>query len=41
MGGSDWRVGRTTKETLGEGCGGLYGGKCLESGMNSRRLADA
>ena len=24
---------------LGEGCGGLDGGKCLESGTNSRRSA--
>ena len=24
------------KEILGEGCGGLDGGKCLESGTNSR-----
>ena len=27
---------RKTKEILGEGCGGLDGGKCLESGTNSR-----
>ena len=25
---------------LGEGCGGLDGGKCLESGTNSGRSAD-
>ena len=37
MGESVWRVGRTATETLGEGCGGLDGGKCLESGTNSRR----
>ena len=37
MGASVWRVGRTAKEMLGEGCGGLDGGKCLESGTNSRR----
>ena len=40
MGASVWRVGRTAKETLGEGCGGLDGSKCLESGTNSRRLRD-
>ena len=40
MGASVWRVGRTTKEILGEGCGGLGEGKCLESGTNSRRSAD-
>ena len=27
---------RKVKEILGEGCGGLDGGKCLESGTNSR-----
>ena len=27
---------RKAKEILGEGCGGLDGGKCLESGTNSR-----
>ena len=37
MGASVWRVGRTTKEILGEGCGGLDGGKCLESGTNNQR----
>ena len=37
MGASVWRVGRTAEDILGEGCGGLDGGKCLESGMNSRR----
>ena len=37
MGASVWRVGLTTKDILGEGCGGLDGGKCLESGTNSRR----
>ena len=31
---------RKAKEILGEGCGGLDGGKCLESGTNSRRSAD-
>ena len=34
---SVWRVGRTAEDMLGEGCGGLDGGKCLESGTNSRR----
>ena len=34
---SVWRVGRTAEDILGEGCGGLDGGKCLESGTNSRR----
>ena len=28
------------KDILGEGCGGLDGGKSLESGMNSRISAD-
>ena len=37
MGASVWRVGRTAEDILGEGCGGLDGGKCLESGTNSRR----
>ena len=36
MGASVWRVGRTTKEILGDGCGGLDGGKCLESGTNNQ-----
>ena len=27
-------------QILGEGCGGLDGGKCLESGTNCRRSAD-
>ena len=31
---------RKAKEILGEGCGGLDGGKCLENGTNSRRSAD-
>ena len=31
---------RKAKEILGEGCGGLDGGKCLESGTNSRRSAE-
>ena len=31
---------RKAKDILGEGCGGLDGGKCLEFGMNSRRSAD-
>ena len=31
---------RKTKVILGEGCGGLDGGRCLESGTNSRRSAD-
>ena len=31
---------KKTEVTLGEGCGGLDGGKCLESGTNSRRSAD-
>ena len=34
---SVWRVGQTAEDILGEGCGGLDGGKCLESGTNSRR----
>ena len=37
IGASVWRVGRTAEEILGEGCGGLDWGKCLESGTNSRR----
>ena len=37
MGASVWRLGRTEEEILGEGCGGLDGGKCLEIGTNSRR----
>ena len=37
MGASVWRVGRTNKEILGEGCGGLDGGKCLERGTNKQR----
>ena len=37
MGASVWRVGRTNKDILGEGCGGLDGGKCLESGTNKQR----
>ena len=37
MGASVWRVERTAEYILGEGCGGLDGGKCLESGTNSRR----
>ena len=37
MGASVWRVGRTAEDILGEGCGGLDGGKCLESGTNSRK----
>ena len=40
MGASVWRLGRTAEEILGEGCGGLDEGKCLESGTNSRRSAD-
>ena len=40
MGPSVWRVGRTVEDMLVEGCGGLDGGKCLESGTNSRRSAD-
>ena len=28
------------QKTLGEGCGGLDWGKCLESGTNSRRSAE-
>ena len=32
--------GQRNKEIFGEGHGGLDGGKCLESGTNSRRLAD-
>ena len=35
MGASVWRAGRTAEDILGEGCGGLDGGKCLESGTNS------
>ena len=31
---------RKAKEILGEGCGGLDEGKCLEIGTNSRRSAD-
>ena len=31
---------RKAKQILGEGCGGLDGGKCLECGTNSRRSAD-
>ena len=31
---------RKAKEILGERCGGLDEGKCLESGTNSRRSAD-
>ena len=31
---------RKAKEILGEGCGGLDGDECLESGTNSRRSAD-
>ena len=38
MGASVWRVERTTKGTLGERCGGLDGGKCLESGTNNQRV---
>ena len=34
VGASVWRVGRTAEDILGEGCGGLDGGKCLESGTN-------
>ena len=34
---SVWRVGRTAEDILGEGCGELDEGKCLESGTNSRR----
>ena len=30
-------MGRTTKYILGEGSGGLDGGKCLENGMNNQR----
>ena len=37
---SVWRVGRTAEDILGEGCGGLAWGKCLESGTNSRISAD-
>ena len=37
MGASVWRLGRTAEDILGEGCGGLDGGKCLESGTNSGR----
>ena len=37
MGASVWRVGQTAEDILGEGCGGLDGGKCLESGMNKQR----
>ena len=30
---------RKAKKTLGEGCGGLDGGKCLESGTDSSSSA--
>ena len=40
MGASVWRVGRTAEDILGEVCGGLDVGKCLESATNSRRSAD-
>ena len=36
-GSSVWRLGPTTKETLGEGCGGLDRVKCLEIGTNNQR----
>ena len=35
-GGSVWRVGRTTKETLGEGCGGLYGASVWRVGRTTK-----
>ena len=37
VGASVWRVGRTAEDILGEVCGGLDGGKCLESGTNNQR----
>ncbi len=38
MGASVWRVGRIAEDILGEGCGGLDGGKCLESGRTAEDI---
>ena len=37
---SVWRVGQTAEDILGEGCGGLDGVKCMESGTNSGRYLE-